>query len=445
MKKSKTNLTDGNISAQLAKLTLPMILGMLGIIAFNLTDTFFVGRLGPDQLAALSFTFPVVMVVQSIALGMGLGSSVLASREAGGGNIYKLRRITTDSLFLGIIIILFISVAGIATVDPLFSALGAEGAVLTYVKEYMSIWYLGVIAVVIPMIGNNIIRAMGDTKTPGLIMGFSAFINILLDPLLIFGIGPFPAMGITGAALATVFARSITAVVSVYILWIRERLFIFKKVPLKEISASFREILFIGIPNSLTRISYPLAQGVIVRLLAGYGPYAVAGFGIATRIERFALAPIMALGSVYGPFMGQNLGAEKYSRMNSGRKISSLFSLGAGLTAAAALFFAAPYAAGIFTSEPEIIRYSTLYMRIVPLSYGLWGIFQLATVALNVVKKPLQAYGWTMLQLFAVVVPLAFAGSYLAGVPGIFAGLSASYMLSGILIRLHIKKLFFSY
>jgi Na+-driven multidrug efflux pump len=100
--------------------------------------------------------------------------------------------------------------------------------------------------------------------------------------------------------------------------------------------------------------------------------------------------------------------------------------------------------AGIFTVEPEIIRYAALYMRIVPVSYGLWGIFQLGTVVLNVVKKPLHASGWTMFQLFAVVVPLAFAGSYLAGVPGIFAALSLSYMISGILIRLHIKSLVFS-
>jgi putative MATE family efflux protein len=384
------------------------------------------------------------MVVQSIARGICLGSSVLAARQTGEGNIYKLRRIATDSMFLGFISILFISAAGIATVGPLFSALGAEGPVLGYVKEYMSIWYLGVIAVVIPMIGNNIIRAIGDTKTPGMIMGLAAFVNVVMDPLLIFGIGPFPAMGIKGAALATVFARSIIAAVAVYVLWRREKLLTFKKARLKEITASFGEILFIGIPNALTRMSFPLAQGVIVRLLAGYGAYAVAGFGIATRIERFALAPIMALSSVYGPFMGQNLGASKYGRMHSGRKISSFFSLGAGLVAAAALFFAAPYVAAIFTGEPEIIRYAALYMRIVPVSYGLWGIFQLGTVVLNVVKKPLHASGWTMLQLFAIVVPLALAGSYLAGVPGIFAALSLSYMISGILIRIHIKKLVFS-
>ncbi|NLB34676.1 MAG: MATE family efflux transporter [Elusimicrobia bacterium] len=438
---NKHLLTQGNIPTQLLYLAFPTIIGMLGMVVFNLTDTFFLGRLGPNQLTALSFTFPVIMVVQSFAHGIGMGSSVLTARAFGAQNNRLLKRITTDSLVLGFIITLITSSIGLLTIEPLFTALGAEGEILSYIKDYMSIWYLGVIMVVIPMIGNHTIRAIGDTKTPGLIMALSASINIILDPLLIFGIGPFPRLEVKGAAIATVFARSITALVAIYVLRKREGLISFKNTRIKEIIDSWKQIIYIGLPNSLTRMAPPLVQGVIVRLLAGFGPYAVAGFGIGTRIEIFALSPIMALSSVFGPFMGQNLGAKKYGRMKSADQISKQYSFIAGFSSAAILFLAAPTVAKIFSKNTEIINSAVLYMRIVPISYGLWGIFQLGTVFLNVMKKPFIAAGWTMTQFFILVLPFAFLGAHLAGEKGILIALSISYILSGLLIRQYVKNL----
>jgi len=443
--RNRAILTSGNIPRQLFFLALPMIAGMLGLVIFNLTDTFFVGRLGTEQLAALSFTFPVVMVINSFSVGIGIGAGALISRYVGEGNQYKVKRLTTDSLILGFLFVLIIAISGLLTIKPLFTLLGARGVVLDYVEDYMSIWYFGTFMVVITMIGNNIIRALGDTKTPGMIMLISATINLILDPLLIFGLWIFPRMGIQGAALTTVFSRSIVTIVALYVLHFRRRLICFRKVRIQEVLISWKEVLHIGIPSASIRLALPVGSGIITRLLASQGPLVVAGFGVATRIEFFSLAPINALSSVMSPFTGQNLGAGKIDRVKQGKKIGHRFSLAiGGFLAILLAIFARPVAA-IFNDDPLVINTIVLYLRIVPISYGLAGTLYISSSILNVFKKPYQAAGMMGLQIFGFYIPFAFVGNYLFGHAGVFASLSFSYFMTGFisyeLVRKEIRKL----
>ena len=444
-KRNKAVLISGNIPRQLFFLALPMIAGMLGLVIFNLTDTFFVGRLGSEQLAALSFTFPVVMVINSFSVGIGIGAGALISRYVGEENHYKVVRLTSDSLILGFIFVLMIAVTGLLTVRPLFTLLGARGVVLDYINDYMSIWYFGTFMVVITMIGNNIIRALGDTKTPGLIMMISAGINLILDPLLIFGIWIFPRMGIQGAALTTVLSRSLVTVVALYVLHFQRRLISYHKVSIKEILISWKEVLHIGIPSASIRLALPVGSGIITRLLASQGPLIVAGFGVATRIEFFSLAPINALSSVMSPFTGQNLGAGKIDRVKQGKRIGHRFSLViGGFLAVLLAIFARPVAV-IFNDNPQVVSTIVLYLRIVPVSYGLAGTLYISSSILNVFRKPYQAAGLMGLQIFGFYIPFAFLGNYLFGHAGVFASLSFSYIMTGLiayeLVRKEIRKL----
>ncbi|MFH1864288.1 MAG: MATE family efflux transporter, partial [Candidatus Eisenbacteria bacterium] len=208
----------------LARLTAPMILGMVGIHLFHLVDTFFVGRLGTQELAAMSFTFPVVFVIQGMSLGLGLGASAVISRAIGEGDWGRVRRLTTDSLALAFLIVAFLIVVGLFTIDPVFRLMGATDEFMPLIRSYMLVWYPGMIFVVMPMVGNNAIRATGDTRTPSLIMITAACVNGVLDPLFIFGIGPFPRLELAGAALATVIGRSITFTLALLILARRERM-----------------------------------------------------------------------------------------------------------------------------------------------------------------------------------------------------------------------------
>lgn len=444
-KTRKAKLTKGNVSKQLINLSLPMIVGMLGMIAFNLIDTFFIGQLGAEQLAAMSFTFPVVLIIHSIAGGVALGSSSIISKLVGEEDHYQISRLSAASLILGFVVNILLTSIGLFTIKPLFSLLGAKGNILIYIKEYMTVWYLGMIMLVIPQIGNNIIRALGDTKIPSLIMAVAAITNVILDPLLIFGIGPFPNLGIQGAAIATVISRTLTFIVALYVLKYREKLITFEKITFSKLIDSWKRILYIGVPNALIQMALPIGAGIITRLLSTYGTKVVASFGVATKIESFALAFTGALAIVIGPFTGQNLGARKFDRVTKGYKTVEMFSLVTGIALALILgIFSKPIAA-VFNKDLEVINTIVLYIRIVPIAYAFQGILRIGSTILNVLNKPFHSSTLIVIQIFVLYVPLAILGSKLFGITGIFGALSLSYLVSGILAHFETKRQFVKY
>ncbi len=441
-KKSTAKLIEGPIGKTLTKMTIAMTLGMLGMVAFNLVDTFFVGKLGTDQLAALSFTFPVILVISSIALGLALGTSAVISRAIGEGDHHKVQRLTTDSLLLAFIIVIGFVTIGLFTIEPLFKALGATSKIIPYIKIYMEIWYIGVPFVVVPMVGNNAIRATGDANTPSIIMLIAVCVNTILDPLLIFGIGPFPELGIKGAAIATVISRFTTFSVALWVLAKREKMISFDIPRITEIINSWKQILFIGVPIAGARIIIPITIGIITRMVSSYGVKAVAGFGVASRLEFFSLVVIHALSSVFGPFIGQNLGARKYDRVHTAINISHRFSILWEIAVWIILLSFRNTIAGIFNDDTQVISTIVLYLTIVPLSYTMKGIFLLSTTALNVMHKPLQSVSLTIIQMFILCVPLALLGSHLFGLTGIFASVALSYTISGIISRIVLLSYF---
>lgn len=416
----------------LLKLAGPMVVGILGMIVFNLMDTWYVGRLGTVELAALSFTFPVVMIVSSIAHGLGVGMTAAVSRAAGGKDIQKQQDLITWGLILAFFIVILFVIIGQLTIEPVFRLLGADAQTLPVIKEYMRIWYWGVIFVVIPMVGNSAIRGLGDTKTPSMVMLIAAILNTILDPILIFGPGPLPALGVKGAAIATVFARAVTFTVALYILIKREKLFVIARRPFSKITAAWREILHVGVPISLAKLIIPLGAGFITSLIAVYGRNAVAGFGVATKLEMFALLPVNALISVIPVFIGQNLGAGKTERVKKGLKLSGLFSLFYGAAAFLFLFFFGKSAGGLFNEDAEVVNIIALYMKIVPAAYFAYALMQIAGTSLSVMKKPVLSAMISIIQIFIIYLPLAYTGSKLLGIAGIFAALALSWLIVGI-------------
>ena len=321
----KQRLTEGNVGRQLIELTLPMVWGIFAIIAFNLVDTYFVGQLGTKELAAMSFTFPVVMTLGSLAFGLGVGASSVIARAIGEGDRSRVQRFTTNSLTLGLFIVAIFVSLGLFTIDPLFTALGADAEVLPLIREYMQIWYFGMIFLVIPMIGNSAIRASGNTGTPSIIMTLASVVNIVLDPILILGLLGFPRLELQGAALATVIARAVTLVASLLFLHFKERMISLKVPSLQETLWCWKDILYVGLPAACTNAINPISIGVIISFLATFGAVSVAAFGVASRIESFVLIALSALSASIGPFVGQNWGAKKYTRVRQALKLSFIF------------------------------------------------------------------------------------------------------------------------
>lgn len=427
MKNRNRDLTEGNIKKQLATLTVPMLFGMIGMVIFNLADTYFIGKLGVTQLAAISFTFPVIMFVNSLSQGIGIGTSSLVSRNIHVADREVIKMMTGRTLLLGVLVVLTFVIAGLFTIRPLFSALGAKDEILGYVQDYMSIWYIGVPFVVIPMIGNNIVRATGDTFTPGMLMLTSAAINIILDPLLIFGIGPFPEMGVKGAALATVIARAVGLVIILIILIKREKLLTAHLGKLKEIFATWKQVFYVAGPAALALLITPLSIGIITRILAGFGKEAVAAFGVVSRVEMFALMVVVSLGTVMIIFIGQNMSKHKFDRIFKALKYALVFSLSWGAMVFAVLLLFRQPIAGVFTGDAKVVAIAASYFLIVGASYGFQGLVILSTASFNGLNKPYPSAFFSLIRMLVLYVPLAWIGSRIFGLNGVFwAGLVAN-------------------
>lgn len=433
-------LIDPPVGPTLVRMTIPMMFGILSMVVFNLTDTFFVSKLGTNALAAMSFTFPVIFVIHSIAMGLGVGVSAVISRVIGSGDHDQVKRLTTDSLTLSLLVVGIFVVAGLLTVDPLFRALGATDEIIPLIKQYMYVWYAGVLFVVIPMVGNSAIRATGDTKTPSIIMIVAMTVNLVLDPLLIFGIGPFPRMELAGAALATVIARASALIVSLLVLAFREKMLSLERLPIRHHLRSWKSVLYIGLPTAGTNVIVPVAAGIIIRMVSEYGPEPVAALGVATRVDPFALAVIFALSASLGPFVGQNVGAARFDRVREGMWLSQKFAFGWGIVMLLFLAVVARPVASLFSDSPEVVNTTVQYFRLVPIGYGLQSVLLLSNTAMNVLKKPLHAAVLILIQMFLLYIPLAHLGSRLMGIPGIFMAAPVANCLAGIASFLWLKR-----
>ena len=202
----RKRMTEVPVGPSLIRLAVPMIFGLVSIMLFNLVDTFYISLIGVQELVAISFTFPVTFTLMSFSFGIGIGAAAVISRAIGEGDHHRVQRLTTDSLLLVALIIICVAGLNYFSLNSIFTLMGASAESLPLIKEYMITWLSGVVFVVIPIVGNSAIRATGDTKTPSWIMMIAAVVNAVLDPLLIFGYGPFPELGIKGAAIATVIS-----------------------------------------------------------------------------------------------------------------------------------------------------------------------------------------------------------------------------------------------
>jgi putative MATE family efflux protein len=429
---SSRDLTQGSVPKQLLRLVGPMGLGLFAVMAFNLVDTWFVSMLGTDALAAMSLTFPVVMVVGSVAMGLGIGTTSVLSRTIGGGHKEEVQRLTTHTLLLGVALVGVVSVVGWLSVEPLLQALGGEGEVLELAAGYLRIWFAGAGAIVVPMLGMSAIRAAGDTKTPALVMTAAGVANGVLDPILIFGFGPIPAMGMEGAALATLASRAITLVVALWILHKRENLLRFSVAELSLIPDSWGRVLKIGGPAAFTNLAQPLTIGFLTGIAAGYGDAAVAAFGAGGRIEIFALLPTIAVGIGLAPFIGQNHGAKRHDRVARVLKHSLLWSIGlGGLSYATLAIFRVPLST-VFSKDPTVLAILEQYLWILPIAHVVIGGFFIASNALNALGRPLPATLLTLLRTPVLLGGGAYVGSQMGGLAGFFWGTALGLVASGL-------------
>jgi len=443
--KSRINLTDGPVGKSIVSLMLPMMAGMVALMSYSLADTYFVAQLGTLQLAAMSFTFPVNFIVGAIAMGIGTGVSSICSRLFGKNEMGEIQRVATHAVILAAIMGVGVTILGLTTIRPLFTLLGADETTLPLIEQYMSIYYFGGVFLVIPMIGNSVMRSSGDAKTPAKIMTTAALLNIAIDPILIFGLFGAPRLELEGAAIATVLANVITALTSVGIVVFRDHLIRFKSEDLPRLFESWQEILHIGVPSMTSSLIAPMTTAFITWQVSSFGQEAVAGFGVASRVEGIALLCLMAMSASVAPFTGQNFGRGDYSRVRKGIRFCYKFSIVYGSIIALLMAVLSPYIAAAFTDDPKATASTLMHMRLVPWSYFLLGFSMIAVSAFNAIGKPMPAMWISLTRTILVYAPLAFFMAWWLGLIGVFLAAFIANLCSGALAFFWFRSVFFKW
>ena len=401
-------------------MTLPMIVGMVVLMTFGLVDTFFIGMLGTQELAAISFTFPVTFTVISLNIGLGIGTSAIIAKLLGAGQHDQAKETATGALMLTMVLAIVLAIVGVLTMDPIFRVMGADEAQLVLIQEYMLVWYGAGVFLAMPMVGNSVLRASGDTKTPSYVMAFGGLINVILDPILIFGWGPVPALGIQGAAIATLIAWAVGLFYILYVLAVKRKLMEPKLLNWHQLKRSTGGILKIGLPASGANMLTPISTGIVTAIVAGYGPEAVAAWGVGGRLESIASIVVLSLSMSLPPFISQNFGANKLDRVGQAYSLSVKFVIVWQLIIFALLAILSGVIANIFTNEPKVAATIVLFLVIVPLGYGLQGVTILTNSSFNAMHMPMSALSLNGMRLFVFFVPFSFIGSYWFDLPGLF-------------------------
>ena len=428
----KNDLLRGDIKSTLVSMTLPMILGMIALMTFGIVDTFFVSLIGTDELAAISFTFPVTFTVISFNIGLGIGTSAVIGKYLGSGDSSKAKVLATGSLMLVTVFVGILSVIGYFSIDLIFTLMGASEALLPLIFDYMSIWYLAGVFLAIPMVGNAVLRASGDTKTPSIIMAVGGAINVVLDPILIFGWLGFPALGIKGAAIATCVAWAVCVVWIIYLMAVKRGLMEPRLLSWAEFKPAAKGVLTIGLPAAGSNMLTPISAAVVTAIVAGYGIEAVAAWGVGNRIESIASIVVLSLSMSLPPFISQNFGAMQLSRIHKSYKLCTKFVMIWQLLVFVVIALLAPYIATIFADEQSVAEQITLFLLIVPLGYGLQGIVILTNSSFNAMHKPIVALYLSVIRLFICYVPITALGSYWFGLEGIFWGCVIANVLAAV-------------
>lgn len=439
-KSPRVDLTTGPVHKHLVRMALPMVIGLTASMSFTFVDSYFIAKLGTNEVAAMGFITRVAMVIVSLSIGLMAGVSSVIARVAGSGDQEEVKVLATNTLILTLGLSIIVTIVGLATIDPLFRAMGANEQVLPLIHEYISIWYFSPLFIMLPMTGGAVMRALGDTKLQGNLMVVSAILNVILDPLLIFGLYGFPELGLAGAAWASLITRFVSFAIILYSLNYQYQVITFSGETIVHFASSMKKILHVGIPATGTNMIIPIVAAVIITMVARYGTEAVAATHVATTVEMLSLVLFFASSAVIGPFIGQNLGAENFDRIDEAITKITLFCLVWGALVAVILGLFATSIAGMFRDEPEIISLAASYLYVVPISYGLYGLVMSVNAIFNCLGKPMPGVAISTLRVFLLQLPLFYLASHYYDLETAFILISFSNAIAGIIAYFWVRK-----
>ena len=425
------DLTKGAVGAQLTRMTIPYFLGISSMILASMIETIYIGILGAKELAAYSFMFPVIMALTSISMGVGIGASSLIARAEGEGNREQVKKLATHTVFLTLALTLALSSSTYFFLEFFYASMGAEGEVLQLVVAYAEIWVVfGLVSFTIPMVASTVLRALGMAKLPGYIMTITSGVQLVVSPILIFGLFGVPAQGLLGSAYGFLIIGFIR-IIAFSVLVASENILLTREV-FKGWLLSARAIMHIALPSMLSSLIGPISIGITIALLAAHGDVIVAAFGVVSRIEMLVTMILGALASSVAPFVGQNWGAKQDDRVQEGLSKAYRFCLFWGVLCFIFLGLFGRNLVGLINDDEQLIEASGWFMIIVPISFGLMGVGQVAASVFIALGKPMPPTVLSILRTVVVYIPMAIVFDSYWGYIGIFISLMVANVLFGV-------------
>lgn len=435
------DFTEGPIGRAILLLAVPMVLEVVLESIFAVADIFWVSHLGPDSVAAVGLTESLLTVVYALAMGLGIGATAVVARRIGEKDREGAARAAAQALVLAVIVSIVLGVAGALLAPHLLRLMGAEPSVVATGRTYATIMLGGEAAIIVLFVVNAVFRGAGDAAIAMRVLWLANIINIVLGPLLIFGVGPFPRLGVTGAAVATTFGRSVGAIYAVLRLFRQA-----SRVPvaprhLRVDVGVMRQILQLSGSATLQNLIGMASWIGLVRILAGFGSDALAGYTIAVRLIIFVLLPSWGLSNAAATMVGQSLGARKPERAETSvwraARYNAVF-----LTAVGLLFFAAaPLIIRAFTTEPTVSDIAVRCLRIVALGYPLYAYGMVLTQSFNGAGDTWTPTWLNLFCFWVFEIPVAWTLAHGAGFgpSGVFWAIMTAFSLlaitSGVVFR----------
>ncbi|WP_029033509.1 MATE family efflux transporter [Salinimicrobium terrae] len=441
--KQKRKYTEGGIFTSLFYLAFPIILANILQTAYQLIDTFWLGRLGANAVAAVSISFPLLFLVLSLGSGLTLAGTVLVSQYFGAEDQKGVDFNSSQTISLIFFISLLLSILSNYSAAPLMRLIGAGPEILDDSVSYFQVSSIGFVFLFMFFAFQSLMRGIGNVMLPVYIVLGTVFLNLILDPLFIYGYGPVPGYGVAGAAVASIITQAISAAIGLWILFKGKSGIRIHANQMKPHLSTLKKIVNLGIPASIEQSTRALGMTFMVVLVTGFGSEVVAAYGIGARILSFIIIPALGLAIATTSLVGQNIGAIKIKRAEKVANLSSQIAF-FGLTGMGILmyFFAVPITAFFIPNDPEVIQDAAYFIKIMAPSFGLLGVQQVLNGVFNGAGFTKASMLISILNLWIIRFPVAFMLSHRTDLSyeGIWWAFPISNLIAAIVAFIYFKR-----
>ena len=412
---STLSLTKDPIPGLIKKIALPASVGTLFQTMFNVVDTFFAGKISPEALSALAKSFPIYFIIIAACVGVTVGGTSLIANSIGENNKEKVLRYFAHTIIYAILVSILISIIGLVFSPSLFTLMGSEGEVILLSLKYTNVIFAGSIVFIMVVALNSLLHADGDTKTYRNVLILSFFLNIILNPLFIFGYGFIPAMGISGIGVATIVAQFVGLLIIFNKIIKSKRLInlsinnFYPKVYL------LKNLFFQSAPIFAALLLISVANFIIFAYIGVYGEYATAGYGSAVRFEQILLLPVLGLNTAIISIIGQNFGAKNFIRVKESYFKAVKYGFILMIISGLVIFLSADKIVNIFSDNLSVISFGTTYLKISALIFPAYPIFFISNGFFMAIKKSTYSMYLNIIRNVILFIPTIFIAKKFGG------------------------------